>query len=200
MDADPIRVAYADPPYIGQSSAHYKNHPDYAGEVDHPALIRNLTENYPDGWALSCHSPSLRVLLPLCPDETRVMAWVKPFAFWKPGIRVGYCWEPVLVVGGRKRSKEQGTVRDWVSVNAYQQSRRYAVPLADQKRAGVGVPGWKPEAFCFWLFEVLGLRVGDEMVDLFPGSGAVTHAWERWQQQFPTVNAEASQMTMEAAV
>ena len=43
--------------------------------------------------------------------------------------------------------------------------------------------GEKPERFCFWLFEVLGLRPGDELVDLFPGSGAVTRAWRRWQHQ-----------------
>jgi len=33
-----VKIAYADPPYIG--CAHlYRDHPDYAGEVDHPALI-----------------------------------------------------------------------------------------------------------------------------------------------------------------
>ena len=31
-----MKIAYADPPYIG--CAHlYRDHPDYAGEVDHPA-------------------------------------------------------------------------------------------------------------------------------------------------------------------
>lgn len=32
-----MRIAYADPPYPGQSKL-YRNHPDYAGEVDHAAL------------------------------------------------------------------------------------------------------------------------------------------------------------------
>jgi hypothetical protein len=185
-----VRVAYADPPYIGQSKAHYANHPDYAGEVDHPALIQGLINDFPDGWALSCHTPSLRVLLPLCPEATRVMAWVKPFSFWKPGIRVGYCWEPVLVFGGRKRSKEQGTVRDWVSVNAYQDRSGRSLALRAQKAQGVGVPGRKPAAFCYWLFEVLGLQASDELVDLFPGSGAVTHAWEQWQASQPMLAPE----------
>jgi hypothetical protein len=27
-------MAYADPPYPGQSHRHYRDHPDYAGEVD----------------------------------------------------------------------------------------------------------------------------------------------------------------------
>lgn len=54
-----MRVAYADPPYIGQSAKHYRNHPDYAGEVDHLALIDRLVSEYPDGWALSLVHPEL---------------------------------------------------------------------------------------------------------------------------------------------
>jgi hypothetical protein len=42
----------------------------------------------------------------------------------------------------------------------------------------------KPEAFCFWVFDdLLGLRPGDEMVDLYHGSGAVKQSWERYQRQ-----------------
>lgn len=43
-----MRLAYADPPYPG-CAALYKDHPDYAGEVDHAALLRTLQDNY-DGW------------------------------------------------------------------------------------------------------------------------------------------------------
>jgi hypothetical protein len=46
-----------------------------------------------------------------------------------------------------------------------------------------GVSGAKPEAFCRWLFEFAGLQADDEFVDLFPGSGAVGRAYERWQAQ-----------------
>ena len=43
-----IRIGYADPPYPG--CAHlYKDHPDYAGEVDHAALVERLRSEY-DGW------------------------------------------------------------------------------------------------------------------------------------------------------
>ena len=36
-----MRIGYADPPYIG--CAHlYHDHPDYAGEVDHVALVDRL--------------------------------------------------------------------------------------------------------------------------------------------------------------
>ena len=34
-----MRFAYADTPYVGQASRHYKQQSDYAGEVDHAALM-----------------------------------------------------------------------------------------------------------------------------------------------------------------
>lgn len=37
--------------------------------------------------------------------------------------------------------------------------------------------GRKPLAFCGFLFDVLGLAVGDELVDLFPGTGIVGRSW-----------------------
>src|SRR5581483_6896549 len=107
-----MRFAYADPPYVGQSRKHYGRE-----EVDHEALINRLVAEYPDGWALSASSPSLRYLLPLCPDDVRVMAWVKPFCIFKPGVNPAYAWEPVIMRGGRKRGRNLPTVRDWVSVN-----------------------------------------------------------------------------------
>jgi hypothetical protein len=60
VTSERLTVAYADPPYIGQSKKHYKDHEDYAGEVDHGALIDRLIADYPDGWALSLHMPVAR--------------------------------------------------------------------------------------------------------------------------------------------
>jgi hypothetical protein len=91
-----MRFAYADPPYIGQAKKHYENELDYAGEIDHRELIERLDRDY-DGWALSASSPSLREVLPMCPEGVRVEAWVKPFAAYKRNIRVAYAWEPVIV-------------------------------------------------------------------------------------------------------
>ena len=143
--------AYADPPYVGQAKRHYGE-----DEINHEALIKKLVIEYPDGWALSCSSPSLRMLLPLCPTNVRVMAWVKPFAIFKPGVGVAYAWEPVIVRGGRKRLRTQPTVRDWVSAN-----------ITLKK----GLVGAKPEAFCRWLLDVLNFDPQeDEIVDLFPGT------------------------------
>jgi hypothetical protein len=87
----PMRIGYADPPYPGQSAKHYADHPDYAGEVDHAALVERLERDY-DGWVLHTSSPALRDVLPLCPPDARVMAWVKPFAAFKRNVPVAYAW------------------------------------------------------------------------------------------------------------
>lgn len=159
-----LRVAYADPPYIGQSKKHYSDHPDFAGEVDHAQLLRWLERDYPDGWALSASSPSLRQILPMCPEDVRVMAWVKPFCVYKRNVRVAYSWEPVIVKPARRLPGAVPT-RDSV------------VECITLKR---GVVGAKPERFCFWLFNALGLRPGDTFCDLFAGSGGVARAWTQW--------------------
>lgn len=159
-----MRFAYADPPYIGQAKRHYSHDPRCA-EVDHAALVERL--NGYDAWALSLSSPTLRIILPMCPDDVRVMAWVKPFAVFKPNVNPAYAWEPVIVRGGRKRHRREPTVRDWVSCN-----------ITLRK----GLCGAKPEKFCFWLFEALGMRPGDEFDDIFPGTGGVTAAWEAYCQ------------------
>lgn len=157
-------AAYADPPYVGQAKIHYADD-ERCAEVNHAVLIGTLDENH-DAWALSCSTPSLRQLLPLCPGDVRVMAWVKPFAIFKPNVRCAYAWEPVIVRGGRQGTRQQDTVRDWVSCG---------ITL---KRGLVGV---KPDPFAFWLFDVLNLEPDDTFIDVFPGSGAVTRAWEKWR-------------------
>lgn len=167
-----MRFAYADPPYLGLAAAFYaKQHPDaavYDTPEAHQRLIDRLCAEYPDGWAMSLHTPSLRTILPMCPEDCRVGAWVKPFASFKPSVRVAYAWEPVIFRGGRKRSKDLPTVRDWISVN-----------MAMER----GFRSAKPEGLCFWLFEVLGMLPEDDFHDLFPGSGSVTKAWEAWKRQ-----------------
>lgn len=164
MSSDYIRVAIADPPYIGCAGFYEENE-----EVDHRVLVDRLVNEYPDGWALCLHSPSLKTILPMCPDDVRVMAWVKPFAVFKPNVNPAYTWEPVIVRGGRPRTRKQDTVRDWVAAG---------ITL---KRGMVGV---KPDTFSYWMFEVLNLIPGDTMDDLYPGTGAITNAWGRWQHGF----------------
>lgn len=158
--------AYADPPYIGQAMKHYSHDPKCA-EVDHKELIEMMTDKY-DGWALSCSSPSLREILPYCPDKIHIGAWVKPFASFKPNVNPSYSWEPVIFYGGRKRGRDMLTVKDFVSEN-----------ITFKK----GLSGVKPYNFCFWIFEMLNIQHGDVLDDLFPGSGAVTDALEIFLNQ-----------------
>jgi hypothetical protein len=160
-----VRFALADPPYLGCGQKHYGAlHPD-AADYDsieaHAQLVARLCDEYPDGWALCLHTPSLKAMLNLCPDDVRVGAWVKPFAAFKVNVNPAYAWEPVIWRGGRKRTRQQDTTRDW---------------LAESITMKRGLTGAKPRAFCMWVFDLLNVEPGDEVDDLFPGSGAVGHA------------------------
>ena len=156
-----MHIAYADPPYPGQARKHYNRE-----EVDHCALIRRLCDEWPDGWALSTSSSALQRVLEHCPPDVRIAAWVKPFCSFKPGVNPAYAWEPVIWRGGRqKRARSEATMRDWLSAN-----------ITLKK----GLSGVKPDAFSFWLFALLGMRPDDTLDDLFPGSGAVSRAWQEW--------------------
>ena len=165
-----MRVAYADPPYPG--CAHlYADHSDYAGEVDHKALVREISTY--DGFILHTSAPALFDVLDMFVTleayVPRVMAWVKPFAAFKRNVSVAYAWEPVLVKACRKPVvSERLTLRDWI-----------AEPITLRR----GLTGAKPEAVCRWAFEVCGMAPDDEMVDMFPGTGAVTEAWEAWRAE-----------------
>ena len=165
-----MRFAYADPPYIGQAKKHYADDPNCA-EVDHAALVASLETEY-DGWALSCKSNAkeLAWLISLCGQDVRLGAWVKPFCSFKPNVNPAYAWEPIIFYSPVKRERSEPTVRDWVSAN-----------ITLQK----GVSGAKPVAFGFWLFELLGMKREDELVDLYPGSGAIMKFWQSWRTNAP---------------
>jgi len=168
-----MKFAYADPPYLGVARKRYPEHPEswvYDTVTGHRQLIERLVDEFPNGWAYSLSAKSLYELLPLCPPDVRVMAWVKPWTSFRKNVNPAWAWEPIIVLGGRRRGSQLPTVRDWLSANA---------PHVN----GKGFTGRKPLEFCWWLFEVLGATPDDEMVDLFPGSGAVTIAWEAWLGQ-----------------
>jgi hypothetical protein len=166
-----MRLGYADPPYPG--CAHlYKDHPDYAGEVDHIALVARLEQEF-DGWVLhTAATPDAIALLAPLVKETgaRWCSWVKGFAAFKRNVSVAYAWEPVIIKAARKPvvSKRQVN-RDWIEC-----------PITLKR----GLTGAKPEKVCHWAFELLGARPDDKLDDLFPGTGAVTKAWSTWQKLF----------------
>lgn len=167
----PLQIGYADPPYPG--CAHlYRGHPDYAGEVDHTRLIARLEDEF-DGWILHTSSVAISLLAPLLPENARWMAWVKPFAAFKKNVSVAYAWEPVIVKAARKPKVRRVTImRDWISE-----------PITLKR----GLTGVKPERVCHWAFEMVGAEAGDELHDLFPGSHAVTNAWETWRRQLELI-------------
>lgn len=166
-----MKLGYADPPYIG--CAHlYRDHPDYAGEVDHAALIARLESEF-DGWVLhaSATSTSIATLAPLvAATGARWCSWVKGFAAFKRNVSVAYAWEPVIIKAARKPVVSKRLVaRDWVEC-----------PITLRR----GLTGAKPEKVCHWAFELMGAHPDDELADLFPGSGAVSRAWQSWRGLF----------------
>lgn len=161
---EPLVVAYADPPYPGKAHL-YRDHPDYAGEVDLGELLERL-QGF-DGWALSTSSDGLPTAL----YEAKRRGIHPRVASWHRGPRVVpaehplHAWEPVLYVPARPLALDSGRVDTLEHVSR----PRYSDPHH--------VIGSKPSAFCHWLFGLLGALPGDELRDLFPGSGGVSRAW-----------------------
>ena len=160
-----MTFAYADPPYPNLAHLYPEN-----TEVDHPKLIRQLQATYPDGWALSTNERSLRDILHLCPPNARICAWLKAARPHRHA-RLLTNWEPLIVVGGRKQRTEQS---DTVKTALIARGRFRAHPGA--------MIGMKPPAYAVWMFQLLGASSGDTFVDLYPGSGAVTRAWNLYTQ------------------
>lgn len=175
----PLRLAYADPPYPGKAWL-YRDHPDYAGEVDHLELVSRL-QGY-DGWALSTSSAALPAVLAYCGElelEVRVAAWVRGERSNKSRWPLS-AWEPVVYSGGRRMvSRSPG-----VDALVYGSRPR----LTDPGR----VIGMKPAAFAWWLFDLLGALPGDELDDLFPGSGGIGRAWRLYEHASRSAAADAS--------
>jgi hypothetical protein len=184
-----VRVAYADPPYPGQSKRHYADHPDFDGEVDHAELIERLERDFPDGCALSTSVPALGYVLSLCPNGepskkrhtgggvklgtgVRVCAWMRKVGEPFPPSRVMWSWEPLIIRTPHWKQRYPGDfVQDSIAVTR------------NSGFLGNEITGQKPPGFCAWMFNLLGLGPDDELVDLYPGSGAVTREWEAWRSQ-----------------
>lgn len=162
-----MRFAYADPPYLGCCGLYQHVHGNDGRCWDdlgtHNGLIRRLEWEFPDGWAMSVSSPSLRQILPICPEDVRVAAWCKNFCAFKRGVRPAYAWEPIIYRGGRNKNAavplkggKQITPKDF-----------HIAPITLKK----GLVGAKPESFCRWVLDLLNVQSGDEVVDLYPGTG-----------------------------
>jgi len=95
-----------------------------------------------------------------------VAAWVKPFVPFIKKTLPAYSWEPVIFVSARVRK-----------LSRFDYARD---SLVASWRPGMGLIGAKPRAFGLWMLDLIGADRGDEFHDLFPGTGAVTAAWEEF--------------------
>lgn len=183
-----MKIAIADPPYLGRARRWYgdgRGHSGGRGRADeHPAagiwdmpqahqgLIESLEAEY-DGWAVAANPDSLGTYLSVTPPNVRVASWTRGNAI-PSGSRVRSVWEPVLVrVPDVRRGHGTGTSVD------------------DVLTAGItpgGFAGRKPEAWTHWVLTMLGYQPGtDEIVDIFPGSGAVADAVSTYSPPAATV-------------
>jgi len=164
------RLGYADPPYVGCCGLYNHYHPDGKCWDDLDTsfhLIDRLNREFPDGWVMCMKSDAaeLAALIQRAGPGVRVGAWVKPFASFKPNVNPGFTWEPVLFKVG-KRDRWEPTVKDHLACN-----------IALKK----GLTGAKPKEFNLWVLNILGAKPGDEVVDLFPGTGGMDVAWKEFQ-------------------
>lgn len=194
MPSERRRMAYADPPYPGQAKRHYgKDGDPFEGEVvevDHADLIARLERDFPDGWALSTSVPALEHVLSLCPKPepskkmswngrggvksgtgVRVGAWLRAPSPFRPS-RVMWTWEPVIF-----------RIPHWRQRHPYDFVQDSLVASPPRGFLGQTITGQKPDEFCFWIFDCLGMGPNDVLVDMFPGSGAVARAWEMYRRQ-----------------
>ena len=162
-----MKLVYADPPYLGQCASYDHFHND-GGEMPwdgkcwdevstHTSLIAWLLSN-PDGYAYSCN-PYPVILL----GHGRIAAWTKTWHQIRP-TTVQYAWEAVVFQPARKANDRTPMVRDWLSCAVTRQT---------------GQRGAKPDAFNDWILDLLVYEPGDELLDLFPGSGGMARALER---------------------
>lgn len=174
-----MRLAIADPPYLGRAvrwygggRGHFKTdgvladvHPD-AAEWDtperHQQLVRDLCEQF-DGWAVAGAPDTLATYLAVAPPDARVLVWNRANAM-PDGARVKADWEFVLAqIPESRRGRSSG------------------LATADVLTLGVayssGFVGSKPDGWTRWVLAVLGYDPATDTVDdLFPGSGRVAAA------------------------
>ncbi|WP_173921729.1 hypothetical protein [Agromyces sp. Marseille-P2726] len=182
-----MRLAIADPPYLGRANRWYgdgrgagrvrsdgggsgrngrkpDHHPEarvWDDPASHAALVEQLAAEY-DGWAIAGHATSTALLLAAAPEGAQLAIWSRPNAL-PGGARVVNAWEPVVVYVPRpRRDRATGLrVRDLLVASVRPQ----------------GFLGSKPPEWTRWVLDMLGYDpAADELVDVFAGSGAVASA------------------------
>lgn len=173
-----MKLAIADPPYLGRANRWYgtgRGHRGGRGKADqhpdartwdqldtHLALLRRLEAEY-DGWAYAGAPDYLPDLQPAIPTEVRTMIWHRGNAS-PSGARLRSTYEFVLV-----------------KIPTTRVAHGTGLAVDDVLHAGIetwrGFAGAKPEAWTRWVLAALGHQPEhDTLTDLFNGSGAVAHA------------------------
>ncbi len=180
-----MRLAIADPPYLGRAALWYGGkgrskqgtagraagrgdlapefHPDAARWDDpqaHIDLMAQLDVDY-DGWAMAASAKTLDTLAPGIPEQARIAVWHVTNAI-PDGARVHCRWEAVIFKQPRSR-----------------RARATGMPVDDVLSAPHpmrGFVGSKPAVWTRWVLDMLGYQPGDVVRDIFPGSGAVQEA------------------------
>ena len=147
----PAVFGWADPPYPGCGTMY----PERVG-VNHPILIGTLCHHFPRGWALSTGSRQLQRVLRFCPDGVRIGVWTRDTTVRRVRGR-SRAWEALIVCGGRDLSR----VTDDVHREEASKAR---------------FTGDKPPGFNGWVLSMLGALAGDQLADLFPGTGSMRSA------------------------
>jgi hypothetical protein len=173
-----MRLAIADPPYLGRGNRIYGNgcgntqagradtHPN-AREWDAPERHIQLLDELQafDGWAVACSPNSIPLYLAHAPADARLLIWYRKNA--QPhSHRIRSSYEGVLtLIPEGSRAHKTGLARDDVLV----------APTTSTGKAKGAFTGAKPPAWTRWILDVLGYDPdSDELIDMFPGSGAVT--------------------------
>lgn len=182
-----MRLAIADPPYLGRADRWYgagrgsgrvrtrggfrardmhkpDEHPEarrWDDPAAHVALIEHLEAEF-DGWALAGHASTAALMLDAAPERAQLAIWSRPNAV-PGGARVVNSWELLLLrVPDARRDRASGMrVRDVLHASVRQQ----------------GFVGSKPPEWTRWVLALLGYDPAtDDLVDMFPGSGMVRAA------------------------
>lgn len=179
-----MRLAIADPPYLGRAELWYggkgRNKQGYAGRAcgrgdlaaeyhpdaaawdnpdTHTQLTHRLERDF-DGWAMAASAKTITHIQ--IPKRARVAIWEVTNAI-PDGSRVRATWEAVIVrvPEGRRAYGTGHTVPDVL---------RAPHPMS-------GFVGSKPAAWTRWVLDMLGFQPDtDELEDLFPGTGSIGHA------------------------
>ena len=183
-----MKLAIADPPYLGRAALWYggkgrskqgtagraagrgdlaaEYHPDaheWDDPVKHIALMVTMDDEY-DGWAMAASGKTLAPLLGFADKlGARLAIWHVTNAI-PDGNRVSTRWEAVIL-------RQPDARRAYGTGHAIGDVLSAPHPMS-------GFVGAKPAVWTRWVLDMLGYQPGDEVDDLFPGSGAVARAME----------------------